>query len=110
MDEGTDLYTLADIEETDALRAVELVAAGAEHIDMSFHPHRSVQMSKCLNRVRMEQDPVFFRRSAPISRIGWIVPISLLANITADQDGIRADRRLQLIQMKYVRLHPHPGK
>ena len=65
VDKGTDLYTLADIEETDALRAVELVAAGAEHIDIHFI-HIDLQMSKCLNRVRMEQDPVFFRDRADL--------------------------------------------
>ena len=45
VDKGTDLYTLADIEETDALRAVELVAAGAEHIDIHFI-HIDLQMSQ----------------------------------------------------------------
>lgn len=38
-------------------------------------------MAECLNRVCVEDDP-FSWAISPISLIGWIVPISLLANIT----------------------------
>ena len=52
---GADLHALSDIKESDAFRAVQLVSAGAEHINIAF-VHIDRHMGKSLHRICMEQN------------------------------------------------------
>ena len=56
VDKGTNSNTLADVHDSNPLRPVNLVAAGAEHVNV--HLIRSDRyMGKSLPRVRVEQHP-----------------------------------------------------
>ena len=63
MHKGADLHPFSDIKEADSLRTVQLMSACAEHIDVKFL-HIDGNMSVGLNRICMEQDPLFFGNSA----------------------------------------------
>ena len=57
MDKGPDLYAGADIKESDSLRSVYLMGAGAHHVNMIF-VHINGHMAVCLHRICVEGDPV----------------------------------------------------
>ena len=50
------------------------------------------------------------RHIAPMAAMSWITPISLLTNITDDQDGVGAHRGLEHVQVEQaVFLHVEVG-
>ena len=87
---GRQGHALADIQQADAPRAVELVAGQGQHVDVHACPRRWAHgrqpaPHRCGTGRRVRGTP---RRSRAI---GWIVPISLLAYMTRHQAGILAD-------------------
>ena len=58
-------HACSDIEEADSPGAVQLVAAGAEHVNVAL-VHLNRQMAKGLNRVCVEQDSMLLRNGADL--------------------------------------------
>ncbi len=56
--EGTDLHAFSDIEESDPFWSVQLVSAGAQHINVTF-VYIDRDLPECLHGVCVEQDSVF---------------------------------------------------
>ena len=84
---GLQTDTLADIQRADALRTIEFMRAHRQHIDV----HRLYidwQRSDGLHGIHMEQISPFSLQTAPSSAMGLMVPISLLAIMMRDQDGL----------------------
>ena len=97
MYEGADLNTLTDIEEADSLRSVDLMSAGAEHINIELI-YIDRDLAECLNSVCMEQDSMLmcdlsdlFQRLKSTNLI--------VCSHNRDQDGLRCNGFLKLIQV-----------
>lgn len=75
-----DLNTLTDIEEADSLRSVDLMSAGAEHINIELI-YIDRDLAECLNSVCMEQDSMLMCYLSDLFQ-RLRVPISLFAAIT----------------------------
>ena len=97
MNEGTDLHTLADVEESDALRAVQLVSAGAEHVDVIL-VYIDRQLAVCLHGIGVEQNAMLLCDLSDLfdrlNRSDLIV-----CKHHRNQDRIRADRSFQLVDL-----------
>ena len=97
MYEGADLNALTDIEEADSLRSVDLMSAGAEHIDIELI-YIDRDLAECLNSICMEQDSMLmcdlsdlFQRLKSTNLI--------VCSHNRDQDGLRCDGFLKFIQV-----------
>ena len=85
-----DLDSLADIEEANALGAVELVAAGAQHVDVQV-VHVDRNMAKCLYRIRVEENAMLFGDLSDLChRLNGSDLV--VCKHDGDENGIRADR------------------
>ena len=96
MDKRTDFYALSDIHKTNALRSVQFMSAGTQHINMHcLHINRN--MSECLYRICMEQNAMFFGNGANfcdgLDRSDFII-----GRHDGNQDGIRSDGFFQFIR------------
>ena len=90
VDKGSKLQPLPDIKEAHALGAVELVGAGAEHVDMKLI-HVDGLVAVGLDRVRMEQDAVLLCHFADLPD-GLDGTDLIIGEHHGDQDRIRTDR------------------
>ena len=97
MNERTDFYTLTDVEETDSLRTVQLMSAGAEHIDVALiYIDRHLAIS--LHCIGVEQNAVFLCDLTDLfDRLNGSDLIVCKHN--RDQDRIRTDCFLQFIKL-----------
>ena len=97
MNEGTDLHTLADVEKSDALRAVQLVSAGAEHVDVIL-VYIDRQLAVCLHGIGVEQNSMLLCDLSDLfdrlNRSDLIV-----CKHHRNKDRIRADRSFQLVDL-----------
>ena len=87
----------ADVQRADALGAVHLVRGDRGEVDLHRRPRRRGPCPRPAPRRSGRARPRE-RHSLPISAIGCTVPISLLASMMRDQDGLVGDRRLELVQ------------
>ena len=106
MDKGTGLQPFADIQKTDPLRPVQLMGAGAEHIDLIL-VHVDGELSIGLHRIRMEQDPMLLRDPADLLyRLDGSDLV--IGKHDGNENGIRTDGPLQLVQLQdAVLVHAH---
>ena len=79
------------------LGPLNLVAAGTEHIDVAFI-YIDRHLSESLHRIGMEQNSVLFGNLADLFD-GLNGSDLVVGKHHRDQDGIRADGLLQLIQL-----------
>ena len=97
VDKGADLYALADIQKADSFWSVQLMAAGAEHIDSQLI-HVDRKLAKRLNGVCVEQNAVLLRQPADLlyrlDRSDLIV-----GKHHGDQDRVRPDGLFQLREL-----------
>jgi len=100
VDKGTDLDSFPDIKEADSLRSVQLVPAGAEHIDMTFI-HIDRQLAISLYCVRMEQDIVSGRDFTDFLN-GLDCANFIIGKHDGNQDSVRPDGFFQLVQLYYT--------
>ena len=95
MDKGSDFYALADVEKSDSLGAVQLVPAGAEHVDVHFL-HIQRNLAKGLDCVCMEED-VMLLRHGPNLRNGHNGPNLIVCRHDGDEDGVWLNGRLHCL-------------
>ena len=97
MNKGADLHTLANVEESDALRAVQLVSAGAEHVNVIL-VYVDRQLAVCLYGIGVEQNAMLLCDLSDLfdrlDRSDLIV-----CKHHRNQDRIRADRFFQLVDL-----------
>ncbi len=92
MDKRTDLHAGTDIQKSDPLGTVQLMPAGAEHIDV-VRIHIDGYMGIGLDRVGVEQDPIFLSQLP--DRLDRLHGADLIiGEHHRDQDRIGADRFL----------------
>ena len=95
--EGADLNALTNIEEADSLRSVDLMSAGAEHIDIELI-YIDRDLSECLNSVCMEQDSMLTCNLSDLFQRLKSTDLVIGCH-NRNQDGLRCDRFLKLIQI-----------
>ena len=59
MNQWSNLYAVAQIHKSNSFRTMEFMTACTEHINVHFL-HVNRHMTKCLNRIRVEQNIMFF--------------------------------------------------
>ena len=97
MDEGPDLYTLADVEAADTFRTAELMTTEAEHIDLHrFYIDRN--LTEGLNSIGMKKNAMLVGNPSDL-RHRLDGTDLIIGKHDTDQDRIRPDRRFKLIQL-----------
>ena len=102
MKEGADLHALADVQEADALRPVQLVAAGAHHINIAGI-HINGHLAKGLHGVCMEEDAMLPGNPADF-RYRLNGADFIVGKHNRNQDGGGADGFFQFIQLHNPKL------
>ena len=98
--EGTNFHTFPDIQKADALGAVQLVAAGAEHIDMVL-VYIDRHLTEGLYRVGMEQNAVLMGDFTYLfDRLNGSNLI--ICKHHGNQDGFRTDGFLEFLDLDHT--------